>query len=63
MDLGYLLNVWIEPGDPPAWREHAVMPSYEDGFITRRDVVERYAERTGFDVGEARGTMRSGRSS
>ena len=54
MDLGYLLNVWIEPGDPPAWREHAVMPSYEDGFMTRRDVVERYAERTGFDVGEAR---------
>ena len=53
MDLGYLLNVWIEAGDPPAWREHAVMPSYEDGFMNRRDVVERYAERTGFDVGAA----------
>jgi aminoglycoside phosphotransferase (APT) family kinase protein len=53
MDLGYLLNVWIEPDDPPTWREHAVMPSYESGFITRREVIERYAQRTGFDVGEA----------
>ena len=53
MDLGYLLNVWIEPDDPPAWRENTAMPSYEDGFMTRRDVVERYAERTGFDVGGA----------
>ena len=51
MDLGYLLNVWIEPGDPPAWRENAPMPSDEDGFMTRREVVERYAKRTGFDVG------------
>ena len=53
MDLGYLLNVWIERGDPPAWRENTAMPSYEDGFMTRDEVVERYAERTGFDVGGA----------
>ena len=50
MDLGYLLNVWIEPDDPPAWRENTAMPSYEDGFLTRDEVVARYAERTGFDV-------------
>ena len=52
MDLGYLLNVWVEPGDPPAWRETAAMPSYENGFMTRRELVDRYAERTGFDVRE-----------
>ena len=53
MDLGYLLNVWLESGDPPTWRETTAMPSYEDGFMTRREVVERYRERTGFDVGGA----------
>ena len=29
------------------------MPSYEDGFMIRSDVGERYAKRTGFDVGGA----------
>ena len=54
MDLGYLLNVWVEPGDPPSWRETTAMPSHVDGFMTRREVVERYADQTGFDVGGAR---------
>jgi len=53
MDLGYLLNVWVEPGDPPSWRETTAMPSHEDGFMTRREVVDRYGERTGFDVAGA----------
>ena len=54
MDLGYLLNVWIEPGDDPAWRESTPMPSYEPGFPTRDEVVERYARKTGFDVTHVR---------
>lgn len=54
MDLGYLLNVWVEPDDPPSWRETTAMPSHADGFMTRREVIARYAERTGFDVGGAR---------
>ena len=53
VDLGYLLNVWIERGDPSEWRKNTAMPSYEEGFMTRSDVVERYAKRTGFDVGGA----------
>ena len=50
MDLGYLLNQWVEPDDDPAWIEWAAMPTWEPGFIGREDVIERYSARTGFDV-------------
>jgi aminoglycoside phosphotransferase (APT) family kinase protein len=49
-DLGYLLNYWVEPDDDPAWREIAAMPTWREGFPTRADAIQRYAERTGFDV-------------
>jgi aminoglycoside phosphotransferase (APT) family kinase protein len=51
MDLGYLLNFWTEAGDEPEWIEAASMPTYREGFISRGDVIERYARRTRFDVG------------
>jgi len=50
-DLGYLLNYWVEPGDDPAWREIAAMPTWRPGFPSRRQAIERYAARTGIDVG------------
>ncbi len=50
-DLGYLLNYWVEPGDDPSWREIAAMPTWRDGFPSRAEAIERYAARTGFDVG------------
>jgi aminoglycoside phosphotransferase (APT) family kinase protein len=49
-DLGYLLNYWVEPGDPSEWREIAAMPTWRPGFATRAEAIERYAARTGFDV-------------
>ena len=49
-DLGYVLNYWVEPGDDPAWREIAAMPTWRGGFPSRTQAVERYAARTGFDV-------------
>jgi aminoglycoside phosphotransferase (APT) family kinase protein len=49
-DLGYLLNYWVEPGDDPAWREIAAMPTWRDGFPSRVEAIQRYALRTGFDV-------------
>ncbi len=49
-DLGYVLNYWVEPGDDPAWREIAAMPTWRDGFPSRAEAIERYAARTGFDV-------------
>ncbi|HEV8679190.1 MAG TPA: phosphotransferase family protein, partial [Stellaceae bacterium] len=50
-DLGYVLNYWVEPGDPPEWRAIAAMPTWRDGFPSRAEAIRRYATRTGFDVG------------
>jgi aminoglycoside phosphotransferase (APT) family kinase protein len=49
-DLGYVLNYWVEPGDPAEWREIAAMPTWREGFPSRAEAVQRYAARTGFDV-------------
>ncbi len=54
VDLGYLLNVWVESTDAPRWREAMVMPSNTPGFLTRSEVIDRYARRTGFDVDHIR---------
>jgi aminoglycoside phosphotransferase (APT) family kinase protein len=51
-DLGYVLNYWVEPGDDPAWREIAAMPTWRDGFPSRAEAIARYAARTGSDVGD-----------
>jgi aminoglycoside phosphotransferase (APT) family kinase protein len=50
MDLGYMLALWPEAGDPATWRVFG-MPTWRDGFPTRAEVTQRYAERTGFDAG------------
>jgi aminoglycoside phosphotransferase (APT) family kinase protein len=50
MDLGYLLNYWVEPDDDPAWIEAAAMPTWRPGFLRRREAAERYARATGFDL-------------
>jgi aminoglycoside phosphotransferase (APT) family kinase protein len=47
-DLGWLLASWFEPGEPYA----DTSPTSLAGFPRRRDVVARYAERTGFDLGD-----------
>ncbi len=50
-DLGYLLNNWVHPGeDAPTTRGAALSPSQAPGFLTRDELVERYAKSTGFDV-------------
>lgn len=50
VELGYLLIFWAEATDDPAWIEAAAMPTHHPGGMTRDDVVDRYADRTGFDV-------------
>jgi aminoglycoside phosphotransferase (APT) family kinase protein len=51
-DLGNVLGLWLEPGDPPGFGS-STMPTGEPGFFTRAQVVERYAEKTGRDCSRA----------
>lgn len=52
VDLGILLNYWPDPSDPPS-DAPIFNPGMESlGLPTRREVIERYAEGTGFDVGD-----------
>jgi len=44
-DLGYALNQWAEPGDPPAVRGDP--PTALPGFPSRAELADRYAQRTG----------------
>ena len=50
VELGYLLNFWVERDDDPEWIAAGGMPTHHDGFLTRAEVVERYARRSGYDV-------------
>ena len=49
-DLGQLLCYWPEAGDSTARIEAFPSPTMLPGFLTRAEVVQRYAERTGTDV-------------
>lgn len=50
-DLGTLLNYLPDPTDTPDDRAFHIAGLERLGFPTRAEVVERYAERTGIDVG------------
>ncbi len=49
-DIGYLLNNWVEVGEEPA-RGATSYPTAIPGFKTREAIVERYVQKTGFEVG------------
>ena len=51
MDLGTTLGYWIDPDDPPAQRLRAYGPSWRRGNLSRVELVERYADRSGRAVG------------
>ncbi|MEM9608597.1 MAG: phosphotransferase family protein [Actinomycetota bacterium] len=53
VDLGTLLNYWPDPGDGEDVKRGSHDGMSEMGLPTRAEVVERYAERTGFDVSTA----------
>jgi aminoglycoside phosphotransferase (APT) family kinase protein len=50
MDLGTLVSYWIEPGDGAATRKLAFGPTWAPGNLTRAEIVERYAARTGTNL-------------
>jgi aminoglycoside phosphotransferase (APT) family kinase protein len=53
-DLGALLAYWSEAGDDAVRTAARIMPpvTAAAGFPTRAEIVERYAQRTGFDVAD-----------
>jgi aminoglycoside phosphotransferase (APT) family kinase protein len=53
-DLAVLLGYWSEPNDPSAMLNLGQMPTTEPGFPKRAEVIERYARRSGHDVGDIR---------
>jgi aminoglycoside phosphotransferase (APT) family kinase protein len=50
MDFGTTLGYWIEASDDQAFQAMAFGPTMLPGSLTRRELVERYAEKTGRDV-------------
>ena len=49
VDLGMLLNYWTQHDDPPGRLELSQMPALP-GFLSRDDLVQYYAQRSGRDV-------------
>ena len=49
-DLGTAISYWIDPDDPPEMQVIRWGPTTLPGSMTRRELVARYAERTGTDV-------------
>ncbi|WP_420644803.1 phosphotransferase family protein [Candidatus Leptofilum sp.] len=49
-DLGALLCYWTEPTDAPYFQQMAMMPTGDLGFLTRQELVERYAMKSGRSV-------------
>lgn len=54
LDLATLLTYWTEPDDPPHLLALTPMPTGEVGFLTRKQLIARYAEGSGRDVGDMR---------
>lgn len=54
LDLATLLTYWTEPGDPEHLLQLTPMPTGGYGFLTRKQIIARYAERSGRDVGDIR---------
>jgi aminoglycoside phosphotransferase (APT) family kinase protein len=51
MDLGTTLGYWIDPTDPEPTRMLPLGPTLLEGNLTRIELVERYQQRSGRDVG------------
>jgi aminoglycoside phosphotransferase (APT) family kinase protein len=52
MDLGTTLGYWVEASDPLPLQRAAFGPTALPGSLTRRELAERYAERTGRDLSD-----------
>ncbi|MCP4688589.1 MAG: phosphotransferase family protein [Desulfobacterales bacterium] len=52
MDLGNTLAYWIEKDDPEEVQLMRLMPTNMEGALTRKEIIERYARKTGRDLGD-----------
>ena len=50
MDLGTSLSYWVEPNDPPGIALLGLSPTQHPGNLTRAEVVQRYAEKSGRNI-------------
>jgi aminoglycoside phosphotransferase (APT) family kinase protein len=50
MDLGTSLAYWVEPDDPDVIKALSFGPTLMPGNFTRRELVDRYAEKSGHEV-------------
>ncbi len=50
MDLGTTLGYWVEAGDPEPLIKTSTGPTYLPGSLTRRELIERYGQKTGRNV-------------
>lgn len=53
-DLGMLLTYWTQPDDPQRVRAIGAMPDDGAGFFSRRELLQRYARRSGRDLANMR---------
>jgi aminoglycoside phosphotransferase (APT) family kinase protein len=53
MDLGVTLSYWVEADDPKAMRDSSFGPTSLPGSFTRRELVDRYQEKTEREIPEA----------
>ncbi|MGC8755691.1 MAG: phosphotransferase family protein [bacterium] len=50
MDLGSSLAYWIQADDPPEFQAIRMMPTNIPGAMTRQELVNRYAEKSGMKI-------------
>lgn len=49
-DLAVMLSYWVEAGDPEEMKSERSLITTLPGFMTREEIIERYAEKSGRDV-------------
>jgi aminoglycoside phosphotransferase (APT) family kinase protein len=52
MDLGTALGYWVQADDPPELQQARFCATNVPGSLTRREIVERYRERTAIDTSD-----------
>ncbi|MDQ7052137.1 MAG: phosphotransferase family protein [candidate division KSB1 bacterium] len=50
MDLGTSLGYWLDPDDPPELQKLQLSPTLLPGNLTRTELVQRYAQKSGRNV-------------